>query len=99
MDSFCLRLKKSEFVEVKNGIWVDLNNLGLSPGVSFFLQGVKVTKQKGFFYFNLAGKWQRKMRGMTPKEGWFILTNLSTLELAIAAYKKKIRQRRNVPRF
>ena len=41
---FCTRLKKSEFVEIKKEIWVDLNNLGLSPGVAFFLAGVKVTK-------------------------------------------------------
>lgn len=57
--SFCLRLKKNEFVEVKNEIWLELNNLGLSPGVSLFLQGVKVTKQKGFVNFNVACKWQR----------------------------------------
>lgn len=27
--------------------------------------------------------------GVAPKEGWFILTNLDTLELAISAYKKR----------
>ena len=39
--------------------------------------------------FNVAGKWQRKILGMTPKEGWFILTNLDTLSGAISAYKKR----------
>lgn len=53
---FCLRLKKNEFVEVKNQIWIELNQIGLSPGVSFFLKGVKVTKQQGFISFNVAGK-------------------------------------------
>ncbi len=88
---FCLRLKKNEFVELKDGIWLELNNLGLLPGGSFFLKGVKVTKQKqlGFTSFNLACKWKGKILGVAPKEGWFILTNLASLELAIAAYKKR----------
>ncbi len=86
---FCLRLKKNEFIEVRNEIWSELNNLGLSPGVSFFLPGVKVTKHKGSSGFNVAGKWQRKLLGVAPKEGWFILTNMASLELAITAYKKR----------
>ncbi len=82
--------KKNEFVEI-NEVYLELNKLGLLPGVSLFWQGVKVTKQKnkGFKSFNLAAKWQRKILGVTPKEGWFILTNLATLKLSIAAYKKR----------
>jgi Transposase DDE domain len=86
---FCTRLKKSEFVEIKKEIWLDLNHLGLSPGVSFFLAGVKVTKTQGFTSFNVACKWKRKILGVAPKEGWFILTNLDSLELAISAYKNR----------
>jgi len=88
---FCLRLKKNEFVEFKDGIWLELNKLGLLPGVTFFLKGVKVTKQKqkGFTSFNLVGKWQRKILGVAPKEGWFILTNLDNLESAVSAYKRR----------
>ena len=86
---FCLRLKKNEFVEVENGIMEELNNLGLKPGISFFLEGIKVTKTKRIGGFNLAGKWKRKVGGTAPKEGWFILTNLDNLELAIASYKKR----------
>lgn len=88
---FCLRLKKNEFVEVQDKIYTELNMLGLSPGTSFFLQGVKVTKRKNkdFRGFNVAGKWQRKNLGQTPKEGWFILTNLDSLPAAISAYKKR----------
>lgn len=86
---FCTRLKKSEFVEIKTEIWSDLNNLGLSPGVSFFLAGVKVTKKQGFTSFNVACKWKRKILGVAPKEGWFILTNLDSLELTISAYRKR----------
>lgn len=86
---FCLRLKKNEYIEIKNAGWSELNNLGLVPGVSFFLAGVKVTKQKGVGGFNVAGKWQGKILGVAPKEGWFILTNLASLKLAITAYKKR----------
>lgn len=51
---FCLRLKKNEFIEIKKDIWVELNDLGLVPGTSMFIQGTKVTKNKGFMNFNVA---------------------------------------------
>jgi hypothetical protein len=86
---FCLRLKKNEFVEVKKDIFQELNSLGLEPGVSFFVQGVKVTKTRGFMSFNVACKWKRKINGVAPKEGWFILTNFDALEVAISAYKQR----------
>lgn len=86
---FCLRIKKNHFVEMQTNIWLELNELGLSPGVSFFLKGVKVTKSQGFTSFNLACKWKRKILGVAPEEGWFILTNLHSLESAIAYYKKR----------
>jgi hypothetical protein len=86
---FCLRLKKNEFVEFEKDIFQELNSLGLEPGVSFFIQGVKVTKTRGFMSFNVACKWKRKINGVAPKEGWFILTNFEALELAISAYKKR----------
>lgn len=86
---FCLRLKRNEFVEYQNNIWIELNDLGLVPGISFFLKGVKITKTRGFFNFNIAGKWKRKINGVAPKEGWFILTNFDSLEFAVSAYKKR----------
>jgi hypothetical protein len=70
---FCLRLKKNHFVEIKEDIWLELKQVGLSPGVSLFFPGVKVTKTQGFFSFNVACKWKRKILGVAPKEGWFIL--------------------------
>lgn len=51
---FCLRLKKNEFVLLENEIWQQLGALGLSPGMKFYLNGVRVTKQKGFAKFNVA---------------------------------------------
>ncbi|MEH2188845.1 MAG: IS4 family transposase [Nostoc sp.] len=86
---FCLRIKKDAFLEIEPEIWLQLKDSGLSPGVSFFYQGVKYTKSTGFISFNLAGKWKRKRFGVAPEEGWFILTNFDTLESSIKAYKKR----------
>jgi len=61
----------------------------LSPGMAFYLNGVRVTKQKGFAKFNVVCKWKRKYWGWAPDEGWFILTNLLDLESAILAYRKR----------
>lgn len=86
---FCLRLRKSTYIEVEKETWIALKNLGLEPGTSLYYQGVKVTKTKGFVGGNVAGKWKGKYRGMTAEEGWFILTNLTSLDEAITAYKKR----------
>jgi hypothetical protein len=85
---FCLRLKKSELVEVEQGIRCELEQLGLKPGISLFLPGVKVTKTHKALGFNLAGKWQRKLHECTPDEGWFILTTLPDTA-AVNAYKHR----------
>jgi hypothetical protein len=100
---FCLRLKQNEYVQLSDENWVQMNALGLSPGISLYLEGVKVTKQKGFERFNLArsvcggsfprrtssAKWKKKYQGWVPDEGWFILTNLEDLDSAIRAYQKR----------
>ncbi len=41
---YALRLKKSNYIEVEKEMWMRLKELGLSPGMSLFYQGVKVTK-------------------------------------------------------
>lgn len=84
-----MRLKKDEFVQVEEKVWVQLNDLGLASGVALYLQGVKVTKTKKLAGFNIACKWLGKSQGWVPEGGWFILTNLETLEAAITAYKKR----------
>jgi hypothetical protein len=86
---FCLRLKKNHFVEIEKDLYTKLKDLGLSPGVSLFLGGVKVTKTHGFDNFNIAAKWKGKVNGKATKEGWFILTSFDTLDEAISAYKKR----------
>jgi len=86
---FCLRLKKNEFVQLEGKIWLQLEQLGLVPGMQLYLNGVSVTKQKGFGKFNVACKWKRKYWGWFPDEGWFVLTNLADLESGILAYRKR----------
>lgn len=86
---FCLRLKRSESVELEADLWFHLCQLGLTPGVSLFFNDVKITKQKGFGTFNLAAKWKRNYPGWSAKEGWFILTNWSEVESAVIAYSKR----------
>lgn len=86
---FCLRLKKNHFIEQESEIWYQLQELGLKPGISFYLRGIKITKTKQVVGFDLAAKWQQKRLGVTAEEGWFILTNLGSLPLAIDAYKKR----------
>lgn len=87
--SFCLRLKKSHYIKKESELFTDLQNLGLEPGMSLFIAGVNVTKNKGFGQYNLACKWSKKIRGKVPKEGWFILTDLPNFKQAIEAYKKR----------
>jgi len=53
---FCLRLKRSEFIQIEGEIWVQLNALGLAPRVCLYFQGVKVTKTKKVAGFNVACK-------------------------------------------
>jgi hypothetical protein len=86
---FCLRLKKDAFIEIEPEIWLQLRDLGLAPGLSFFYQGIKYTKSTGFVSFNLAAKWKRKRLGVAPEEGWFILSNLDDLDSVIRAYNQR----------
>jgi len=76
-------------VQLEGEIWLQLSDLGLSPGMMFYLNGMRVTKQKGFAQFNIGCKWKRKYWGWAPDEGWFILTNLADLESTVLAYKKR----------
>ena len=85
-----LRLKKNEYVELDEQIWFQLRDLGLSPGMSLYYQGIKVTKTQGTTGFNLAAKWKRNYRSRCSKEPWFILTNLTSLSAATVAYSKRM---------
>jgi hypothetical protein len=84
---FVVRIKQSRYIKQESTDYVQLLELGLLPGTSFFLTGVKVTKQQGFGKFNVAGYWRGKYRGKVENEGWYLLTNLDTSQQAIAAFK------------
>ncbi|GBF87266.1 IS4 family transposase [Aphanothece sacrum] len=86
---YALRLKKSNYIEVEKEMWTRLKDLGLSSGMSLFYQGVKVTKTKGFIGSNIVAKWKKKYRGIETKEAWFIITNLTSIDETIDAYKKR----------
>ncbi len=86
---FCLRLKRNCYLEVEKEVWMQLQTVGLQPGLSLYFQGVKVTKTKGFSGANVVCKWKRKYRGWTADEGWFILSNLNSLDESLDAYQKR----------
>lgn len=84
---FVLRQKQGTYIRQENQSYERLQSLGLIPGISFFLTGIQVTKQKGFAHFNIAGYYKRKYRGKVEPSGWFLLTNFDTLADAIKAFK------------
>jgi hypothetical protein len=86
---FALRLKQGTYIQLRGQEYQKLNELGLVPGMKLLLTGVKFTKKKGFGQFSLAAYWKRKYRGQGQDEGWYILTNLSSLDAAINIYQAR----------
>jgi hypothetical protein len=60
---FILRVQQGRYIQEENSDYILLSDKGLLPGTSFYLSGVKFTKQKGFGTFDIAGYWLRKYRG------------------------------------
>jgi len=87
--SFVLRQKQGTYIQQDNQPYQRLKTLGLRPGVSYFYQGLNVTKHKGFGRFNMAGYYPRKYRGKVEPSGWHLLTNLSSLDATIIAFKRR----------
>ena len=86
----CLRLRCHEYLQQFNGDWQQLKQLGLKPGMQAFFRGVNVTKTHQVSGFQVAACWRGKYRGKVAKEGWFLLTNLSSLQAATRAYAKRM---------
>jgi hypothetical protein len=86
---FALRQKQGSYIKLRGQDYQKLSELGLSPGMKLFFTGVNFTKKKGFGQFSLAAYWKRKYRGKHPDEGWYILTNLKSLEAALKVYKAR----------
>jgi hypothetical protein len=88
--SFCLRLKKNHCIEMEHLIWQRLDELGIVPGTSLYVQGKRVRKTRPATGFELACKWKRNYGKYQVKEAWFILTDLGSLPAAINAYKQRM---------
>lgn len=86
---FAFRQKQGTYIKQKGQDYQTLSSLGLAPGMKMYLTNVKVTKTKGFGNFAIAAYWKRKYQDKGPDEGWFILTNLKSLEAALDAYKAR----------
>nr|WP_245927556.1 IS4 family transposase [Aphanothece hegewaldii] len=87
---FAFRQKRNTYMRSNGKDYCRLNQLGLQPGTHLFFQSVEFTKNKGFGRFNLTGCWPRKYRGKVLDEGWFILTNLSSLSETLAVYRTRM---------
>ena len=85
---FALRQKKDlHFQTELNEDYQVLKNLGFKPGISKFYEKILCSKGDGIGPFNLAVYWKRKYNNKGAKEPWYILTNLPTLEQALAVYR------------
>ena len=84
---FVSRVKQERYIQFEKSEYQHLSDLGLMPGTSFYLRGVKVTKQKGFGKFDVAGYWRRKYKINSASEGWYLLTNVGSLKWAVASFK------------
>lgn len=65
-----------------------LDELPQFAGMASFEVQVKVTQQKGFG-FNLATRWKRVYRSAAANQVWYLLTNLDSLEDALALYRQR----------
>lgn len=87
---FAFRQKRNIYMSSNGEDYCRLNQLELQPGTNLFFQSIEVTKKKGFGRFNLAGYWKREDRGKVLDEGWFILTNLSSLSETLTVYRARM---------
>lgn len=86
---FVLRQNRATYIKQMGQDYQRLSQLGLKPGIKIFLTGVAVTKLKGFGQFNLAAYWQKKSKNQASETGWYLLTNLSSIDAALHAYKAR----------
>jgi len=82
-----VRLKQNEFVQLEDEM-ASVKGVRFNPWNCPVLKWSECDQAAGI-YKCVACKWKRKYWGWAPDEGWFILTNLSDLESAILAYKKR----------
>lgn len=86
---YVLRTKGNKYIKQAEQEYQQIKSLGLRPGKSFYLYQVNFTKQSGFDQVNLAGYWTKKTKKKGKNEAWYLVTNLSSLDATIIAYKKR----------
>jgi hypothetical protein len=67
-----------------------LRSIRNSSGYFFIFSRVRVRKTRPVVGCDIAWKSKRNLQELKVKAAWFILTNLGSLPVAIAAYKKRI---------
>ena len=87
---FVLRVQESSYVKIRGQQSQKISSLELYPGMKQFYPRVNYTKNKGFGYFNLGAYWKRKYRGKQEKQGWYLLTNLDSIEEVIKVYQSRM---------
>jgi hypothetical protein len=84
---FIFRVKQGRYIKEENADYLRLCELGLLPRTNFYFCNVKITKQKGFGTFDIAGYWRRNYREKHLNEGWYLLTNLGDLKQSVDTFK------------
>lgn len=87
---YVLRSKDCKYIQQEEQEYQQLSSLGLKPHKPIFLSQVQFTKKLGFGKVNLAGYWSQKTKKKKKDEGWYLITNLSSLKIALAAYRKRM---------
>jgi hypothetical protein len=87
---FAFRQKKSTNIQGKGQNFQSLKELKIKPGERQFLPNIKVGKERQISGLSMGIYWKRRYRGMGELEPWYLLTNLSNIEEAIKAYKKRV---------
>lgn len=87
---YVLRTKSNKYIQIEPPKYQQLLSLGLKLCKSFYLSQVKFTKQLGFEKVNIAFYWSQVTKNKRENEGWYLITNLSSLQSAVNAYKKRM---------
>ena len=86
---FCLRQKKSVYLQVQDTPYEAIKSMGFGPGMKRFLVGIRVGKTDRIGPYNMAVYWKRQYRGKGGKEAWYILSSLSNLEKTLKFYRAR----------
>lgn len=86
---FILRQKANNYIQILEGDYLPLKQLGFERGEKLFYHQVRSHKQKQLGYFNLAVYRKRTALGRTASEPWYLLTSLQDCDLTLALYRQR----------